>query len=326
MPDRLDTDRLLAIVRIQNEIAGSPLALDDVMGVVVAGATELTGADAGVVELVEGDEMVYRAACGTAAAHVGLRLKLATSLSGLAVRDDEIKLCDDAREDPRVDAAAASAVGAVAMVCVPLRHHDRTAGVLKVYASRPRAFGEQDVATLSLLSGVIGAHLTHAAEYERREHESRHDPLTDVGNRRAYDERLVKEVARACRYGRPLSLVLLDLDGFKAVNDRAGHPAGDEVLRRVAAILRATRVADDCYRLGGDEFALLLPDTPPEGAALVAERVAAQVRAAGLGGGHGQVTVSYGVASCGSPDALELHRAADERLLQAKRALGASRR
>ena len=324
MPENLAADRLLAIVRIQNEIAASPLALDDVMGVVVAGATELTGADAGVVELAEGDEMVYRAACGTATPHVGLRLRIDGSLSGLAVRDDEVKVCDDARSDPRVDAAASAAVGAVSMVCIPLRHGDRTAGVLKVSAGRPGAFDAEDVATLSLLSGLIGAHLSHAADYERRAHESRHDPLTDLANRRAYDERLSKEVARSVRYGRPLSLVLIDLDCFKAVNDRDGHPAGDEVLRRVAAILRGTRIADDCFRVGGDEFALLLPDTPWEGAQRVARRISEQVREAGLGGGA--VGASCGIAVCTGPDPLALHQEADAQLMRAKQAVSPQRR
>ena len=313
----LDHARLLAVVHVQNEIAASALDADEVMRVVAERAMQITGADAGVVEIVEGDEMVYRAACGTAAGHRDLRLRVETSLSGRAVREGRIMVCEDAGTDPRVDAAACLRVGAMSMICVPLPHRDITTGVLKVFSSRTHGFGDEDVATLALLSSVIGAHLAHAAEYERRMHESRHDPLTDLGNRRAYDERLAKEVARSRRYGHALSLVLLDLDGFKAVNDLEGHPAGDEVLRRVAALLHGTRAADQCFRLGGDEFALLLPDTRLAGAELVASRLAEEVAGAPLA--TRPVTISYGVAELREGSEMELHESADANLLESKR-------
>ena len=313
----LDHARLLAVVRVQNEVAASALDADELMRVVAERAMQITGADAGVVEGVEGEEMVYRAACGTAAGHRDLRLRVDSSLSGRAVLEGRIMVCQDASTDPRVDAAACMRVGALSMICVPLPHRDSITGVLKVFCSRAHGFSDDDVTTLALLSGVIGTHLGHAAEYEQRMHESRHDPLTDLGNRRAYDERLAKEVARSRRYGHALSLVLLDLDGFKAVNDLEGHPAGDEVLRRVASLLRGTRAADQCFRLGGDEFALLLPDTPLDGAELVASRLAERVAVAPLA--TRPVTISYGVAELRDGSETELHENADAGLLEHKR-------
>jgi diguanylate cyclase (GGDEF)-like protein len=97
------------------------------------------------------------------------------------------------------------------------------------------------------------------------------------------------------------------------------------VLRRVAAILRSTRVADECFRLGGDEFALLLPDTTVGGAELVAARVAQRVREARLGV-EGELTVSCGVAGCEEAEPMALHAAADERLMAAKREPGRASR
>jgi diguanylate cyclase (GGDEF)-like protein len=307
--------RLLGVIETQNELAGVSLDLDEVMRVVARRAAELTGADAGVVELPEGDEMVYRAASGTAQEHLGMRLAIASSLSGLCVTEGRTLRCDDTADDDRVDAVACTRIGARSMLCVPLRHGEQVNGVLKVYCDAPGAFDGEDIVVLEQLSGVIAAHMRHAAEFERKAFESRHDVLTDIGNRRGYDERLQKEIARARRYGQPLSLVLLDLDGFKAVNDDHGHPAGDEVLRRVGAILRGTRTADECFRVGGDEFAILLPATPAEGAARVAERVEQRIADATAG-----VTATTAAATWDGEEPDSLHAAADATLVARKRA------
>jgi len=314
----LEHARLLAVVRVQTEVAASALVAEEVVRVVVERAMELTDADAAVVEIVEGEEMVCRAACGTAAPHRHRRQRVDGSLSGRCVHQGRIMVCEDAEADPRVDLEACREVGAMSLLCAPLPPGGEVAGVLKVYAGRTHAFCDQDITILGLLSGVIGSHLGHATEYERRMHESRHDALTDLGNRRAYDERLAKEVARSQRYGHALSLALFDLDGFKAVNDLDGHPAGDEVLRRVAGVLRRTRAADHCFRLGGDEFALLLPDTRLAGAGLAASRVAERVARAGVAGAR-KVTTSYGAAELRGGDAAELHAIADAALLEDKR-------
>jgi GGDEF domain-containing protein len=98
----------------------------------------------------------------------------------------------------------------------------------------------------------------------RLERQADADPLTGLANHRAFHDRLRTEVERAQRYGRPLSLACLDVDGFKDVNDQFGHPAGDKVLREVAARLTTVaRTADLVARIGGDEFAILLPETQP---------------------------------------------------------------
>jgi diguanylate cyclase (GGDEF)-like protein len=100
-----------------------------------------------------------------------------------------------------------------------------------------------------------------------------HDGLTDLPNHRAFQQELVAAVASAERYDTPLALVVLDLDGFKQVNDRQGHPAGDAVLVRVAGVLRELRAADRAFRVGGDEFALVLRHTDGQGARTVARRL-----------------------------------------------------
>jgi diguanylate cyclase (GGDEF)-like protein len=143
---------------------------------------------------------------------------------------------------------------------------------------------------------------------------ARIDPLTGLGNRRAFDETTATEIARAIRSGGPLSLVVADLDDFKAINDEHGHLAGDRCLRTVAATLRATvRGPDACFRWGGDEFALLLADTTLAQAAAVAERAC---RAVSSGG---RLSLGYGVAQFDGAEAPEaLLARADRALLAAK--------
>jgi diguanylate cyclase (GGDEF)-like protein len=107
---------------------------------------------------------------------------------------------------------------------------------------------------------------------------ARADALTGLGNRRAFDEALTAEIARARRLGAPLSLLLADLNEFKEINDRHGHLAGDHCLRQVAAAFRdEVRLHDHCFRWGGDEFAAILADSDSSVAELIAERVTSSV-------------------------------------------------
>ena len=291
-------DRLPAVLELQNAIAASALSIDAMLSLVVERAAELTGADAAAIAFAEGDDLVYSSASGDALPHLGLRVRLDASLSGLAVRDEAILRCDDVSEDTRVDAAAAGEVGAVSMVCIPVRRYGRAVGVLCAYAGRKAAFDDGDVNVLGFLSGILAAQMANADEVERRQASILHDPVTGLGNRRAYDERLAREVARSGRHGHALSLVLLDMAG-----------ADDEsVVRAVGSALRGLRRSDECFRIDTGEFAVLLPDTESLGAAFVAERLCSRVNeSAG-------VTPYAGLAEMRSADPVELHTSARERL------------
>ncbi|MFP5389705.1 MAG: diguanylate cyclase [Thermoleophilia bacterium] len=308
-------DRLRAIIQTQTEIAASDLDLDAVMQLIATRAQELTEASAGVVEIADGEEMVYRVTTGEATPFLGVRLKMAASLSGLCVREQRVLRSDDTAGDPRVDCEACRRVNARSMLCVPLVHGGETVGVLKVYSPRARNFGDEDVETLELLSELIAAHMSHASLFAAEVHGGRHDALTGLLNRRAYEERLPVEIARASRYAWPLSLCLLDLDGFKQINDSLGHPAGDRALQQVAALIDESRLADDGFRIGGDEFALLMPKTCAEDAELAAARLSRAIGEIGMS--DGSLGASFGVAE-GPTDPALLHALADERLLAAK--------
>lgn len=151
---------------------------------------------------------------------------------------------------------------------------------------------------------------------------SRTDALTGLSNRRSFDETLSREVPRAERYGVPLSLVIVDLDHFKKVNDEHGHGTGDEVLRHFGRVVRAViRESDAAFRYGGEEFALLLTHTDPESACVGARRLVERLAATPVEIGKGRslrVTCSAGVAGLEAGPEDMISRA-DAALYEAKR-------
>jgi diguanylate cyclase (GGDEF)-like protein len=151
------------------------------------------------------------------------------------------------------------------------------------------------------------------------------DGLTQIHNKRAFETALEREVSRAHRYQRPLSLVLFDIDHFKRINDEIGHLAGDAVLRQLASLISANvRREDLAARVGGEEFALLVPELTAEQARITAEKLRALVARTPCKFDDQAIpiTASFGVAQLGAEppmDGKELYRVADERLYEAKR-------
>jgi len=161
-----------------------------------------------------------------------------------------------------------------------------------------------------------------ALRMDRLHYESLHDPLTGLYNRRGFDEHLAAAISRSVRYGWSFGLVIIDLDGFKGINDRLGHQGGDAVLRQVGEQLRqGLRSGDIAARVGGDEFALLLHIDGPTSLDLILDRL----HGGGGIGPAGDVRWTPGLAMC--PDEAstvdDLYRVADQRLYEAK-AAGAS--
>lgn len=192
-----------------------------------------------------------------------------------------------------------------------------------------RQGGSQDLAesSLQLVEAVAEQTALALANGRMREvlqTQSIKDPLTGLYNRRFMEETLDREIARARRTSSCLSVIMLDLDHFKSMNDRHGHAAGDNVLRAVSALLlRSLRTTDVACRFGGEELMVILPDCPPEGAILRAEAIRASLEALALVelGQAFKVTASFGVAStaiCGN-DSKFLMKAADSALYSAKR-------
>lgn len=187
------------------------------------------------------------------------------------------------------------------------------------------AFGTQDIETATLLVGQAQVALENARLHGIVERQALVDGLTGLANRRQAEEALNSELSRAQRFGGPLALVLADLDDFKAVNDRHGHPAGDLVLQQFAELLRVSvRDIDVAARWGGEEFTLLLPGTDAAGAAHVAERIRrafAERTILTPDGSAIRITASFGVAAYPAANTeAALIAAADTALYEAKRA------
>jgi diguanylate cyclase (GGDEF)-like protein len=151
------------------------------------------------------------------------------------------------------------------------------------------------------------------------------DALTGIPNRRALRRRLTDELRRSARYASPVSLLLIDIDGLKRINDQGGHGAGDRMIRQVAAAVTVTlRASDLGARWGGDEFAIVMPNATTEAAQRLAERLVAQLHERQAGGAGTPVTVSIGIATFDpstntDPSVELLVRAADAALYAAKR-------
>ena len=244
-------------------------------------------------------------------------------LWGWAVTHDEAVLCNAAHADPRSAQVPDTPVEPQASIVLPLHVMNKVIGVLNLDRLGGKTYSEEEFELVKPFANLAAIAIENASLYEKSQLRAVTDPLTGLYNHGHFQETLEHEVRRCERYGDAFSLLMMDLDHFKRVNDHFGHPRGDHVLRRVAAILGdTTREADFAARYGGEEFAILLPQTSPADARLLAERIRAQVRDIVVEAGDAfRVSASIGVADfpvCGL-DAKTVLGAADTALLWAKR-------
>ena len=211
------------------------------------------------------------------------------------------------------------------LMAVPLHVGDKLLGVLMVGRGVSHAYGYENLRFLEALAGQAAISIQNAWMYRQTKEWASRDALTGIYNYRYFSERLDHEWTRAVRYEKPLSLIMIDLDHFKSVNDRYGHLVGDEVLREIADLLNNhTRETDIVARYGGEEFAVILPETHFQDAYIVGEKLRYEVERAVFTGGGGEhkidLTLSLGVANYPSSAAnkSDLIYQADQALYQAK--------
>ncbi len=205
--------------------------------------------------------------------------------------------------------------GAPAQV-IELRARGESVGRLRVFAR-----GDLDPAALRALVEHGAIALSNARDHEQALVRADRDALTGLANHGHLWAALERETARADRYGRDLAFVMIDVDRFKAFNDRHGHLAGDAALAQIARLVRErSRNSDTAGRYGGDEFALVLPETTVLGAIAVAEKIRIAAEALRPDGADVSLTLSFGVASAprDGKTAADLVRTADARLYRAK--------
>jgi diguanylate cyclase (GGDEF)-like protein len=212
-----------------------------------------------------------------------------------------------------------------AVLATPILREHHLLGLVTAVDPEEGAFSDEDVEALSALAVQAGVAIENARLHRVVERQAVTDSLTGLANRRQFYEVLGREYERAQRFGQAVSLILLDIDDFKLINDSRGHLAGDAVLHSVAATLaEVIREIDLAARYGGEEFAVLLPQTGPEGAANLAERLRSEIAARSIRFGTEEitgVTASFGVAAGPVNDQtqIDLIASADAALYQAKR-------
>jgi diguanylate cyclase (GGDEF)-like protein len=208
---------------------------------------------------------------------------------------------------------------------LPLAVEGEILGCISLNNDQPNAFDAQDLQFFSVIGYQMAATLKHFQRFSSIKTMATYDTLTNLYNRRYFEERLGGETQKSFYGGTPLSLVMVDIDHFKKVNDTFGHTEGDKVLREIAALLKTSvRKKDTVARYGGEEFILILPEAGLEESSMIAERIRRLVENTSFQIGQAQInlTVSLGISNFPSHRATskeELVKMADQALYEAKR-------
>ncbi len=214
------------------------------------------------------------------------------------------------------------------IIGIPLKMGDRVIGVMNLARTRCGEFSRAEIRLLTLLADQAAIAIINARLHQAVSQQARIDMLTGLPNRRALDERLEEEIKRSTRHAKDFCAIMMDLDGFKLVNDTHGHDVGDEVLKQVSLTLRdVLRGSDFLARYGGDELTLLLPETDLTQALMVIEKIQDRLKNLSIqlpGGNSTHMAISGGIAvhPRHARSASGLLRAADEALYLAKRSGG----
>jgi diguanylate cyclase (GGDEF)-like protein len=238
-------------------------------------------------------EIEIKAEAGATAHAMGKRIPLGIGILGRVARTGERAL---------VQNGLPAQIGAIlpesrSVLCIPITYGETLLGALNIESRNDSAFTPQDVLILNTLADLLATALHNAFVFQKLQQQSITDGLTGIKTRRFFWEALSAEWKRASRSGRPFSVVLIDLDKFKEVNDTMGHFEGDLVLARVGRLLeQKSRQSNVVARYGGDEFIILMPETGPEQAQVLAERLRQWIVTDPMLSEH-HITGSFGVAS-----------------------------
>jgi diguanylate cyclase (GGDEF)-like protein len=238
-------------------------------------------------------EIEIKAEAGATAHAMGRRIPLGEGILGRVARTGERALVQNTLPGNLSGILPDSR----AVLCIPITYGEMLLGVLNIENRNENAFSPQDVLILNTLADLLATALHNAFVFQKLQQQSITDGLTGIKTRRFFWEALSAEWKRASRSGRPFSVVLIDLDKFKEVNDTKGHFEGDLVLARVGRLLeQKSRQSNVVARYGGDEFIVLMPETGAEQAQVLAERLRQWLAADPTLSEH-HITGSFGVAS-----------------------------
>jgi len=247
----------------------------------------------GILDYVAKEIEIKAEAGVTTEALVGKRIPLGSGILGRVARTGETALIQTTGQDHLQGVLPDSR----SVLCIPITYGESLLGVLNVESRREDAFSPQDKLIMNTMADLLATALHNAFVFQKLQQQSITDGLTGLKTRRFFWEALSSEWRRASRSGRPFSVVLIDLDKFKEVNDSLGHLEGDLVLARVGRLLeQKCRQSNVVARYGGDEFIVLMPETGVEQAQVLAERLRLWINTDAMLSEH-KITGSFGVAS-----------------------------
>lgn len=325
-------NRVVRLLTETTNVFGALLDSTELLQAILDKTTEFLQAEQGSLMLLEeeSDVLSVRAIKGLNKTLADMmRIRPGDGISGKVYQTGLPLLVRDISSDRRVSQAPRSRYKTGSFISAPLKVDNRVIGVINLAdKATGSVFTEEDLDLLTIVVAYATVAIERSA-YHKKTEELRKisitDALTGLLNRRYFQERLIEEVERSRRHLLPLSLMIIDVDDFKNINDTFGHPEGDEILRILAHSIRHyIRAIDVAARYGGEEFTIILPQTSKQDAAVIAERICRGIEQNGCFQdrfkGRGNLTVSIGLATY--PDDAEsiedLVRHSDEALYAAK--------
>lgn len=255
----MHNETLLDLIQLQADIAHLGPHFSEVITLAVERILPILNADGAAIELVEGDELVYRAVAGSLSSYLGFRIPIQGSLAGMAIQQNEPLVTNDIFNDDRVHEAARRVEGLKSMMVQPLIHEQQVVGVLKVISSQTNFFHDKEITPISLLANSLSAAMFYATQHNQESllFKATHDHLTGVGNRALFMDTLKNAVLNDEKH--PAAVLMIDMNGLKTLNDVHGHTVGDAMIHALAErVQQVLRPTDVFARLGGDEFAVIL--------------------------------------------------------------------
>jgi diguanylate cyclase (GGDEF)-like protein len=300
------TAKRLAILTDIVKTANSILEPRKVIELVMAKVQELIPSEAWSLLMIDEErkDLVFEMAIGGGGENMSaFRVKMGEGIAGWVAQTGEPVIVNDTRRDPRFARRFDSATRfrTRSVLCAPLVSRGRTLGVVQVINRRRGQFTRADLELLLTLVEPCAIALENAILFQRAEQLTITDDLTKLFNSRYMNLYIGREIKRCKRHGIPISVIFLDLDGFKGINDQYGHLAGSMTLTEVGGILtRCVRESDILARYGGDEFVAVLPETPAAGAMIIAERIRKSIASHAFLESQGlqaRLSASIGIAS-----------------------------
>jgi diguanylate cyclase (GGDEF)-like protein len=302
---KIEKDKLESVLEI-GKMMSSILNLGELINFIVTKTTEVLKAQKGSLMLLDEatGNLIIRGAIGLSNDILNSApVKIGDKIAGWVAKRGEPLLVENIETDPRTKRENRPHYIGKSFISIPLIHKDKIHGVLNITDkdSDTGIFSIDDLNYISIIINQAAIAIENARLYEEVTKLAITDALTGLFNHRYFQEYLLNEMNRAKRYGRPLSLVMFDIDNFKKYNDQYGHLTGDSILRNIGTILKNNaREVDIVCRYGGEEFMMILPETDAAGATAIADKIRETISSCNQRDealvNVGPITVSGGIA------------------------------